>query len=133
MIYWILKHIKNLLEHKAIYVAIFFTIIITIASLISLNGIDLSSVRYEDKYLHIISFFFLTLSWLFVIKNKFNKFSLRILIFIAITLYGIIIELLQQDLTTYRHADIFDVLADITGILIAIAIFSRLSNWIKSI
>jgi len=121
------------LEHKAIYVAIFFTIIITIASLISLNGIDLSSVRYEDKYLHIISFFFLTLSWLFVIKNKFNKFSLRILIFIAITLYGIIIELLQQDLTTYRHADIFDVLADITGILIAIAIFSRLSNWIKSI
>jgi len=133
MIYWILKHIKNLLEHKAIYVAISFTIIITIASLISLNGINLNIVRHEDKYLHIIAFLFLTLIWLFVVQNKNKKYSLNILIFLVITLYGIIIEFLQQELTTNRQADLFDVLADITGTLIAIAIFSRLSNWIKSI
>ena len=61
-----LKHIKNLLLDKAIYVAFTITISIAILSFIKVpsEGLYVSS---SDKVSHSIAYFFLTLSWLYTI------------------------------------------------------------------
>jgi VanZ family protein len=37
--------------------------------------------------------------------------------------YGIVIEILQETTTTTRHADIFDVMANLTGATTAFVVF----------
>ena len=43
----------------------------------------------------------------------------------AIFIYGIIIEVLQGTLTSYREADLLDTFANLTGIVIAWVFFSK--------
>ena len=38
-------------------------------------------------------------------------------------IYGIVIEFLQEECTTTRHADVFDVLANFAGAIMALGIF----------
>ena len=61
-----LKHIKVLLEDNAIYIAVFFTILITIGSLVKSETIALEIVLISDKTYHFIAYFLLMLSWLYV-------------------------------------------------------------------
>ncbi|WP_367274559.1 VanZ family protein [uncultured Lutibacter sp.] len=118
--------IKNLLERKLyFFVAIYFTIVITIGSLISINSIiKLPSVNYLDKFLHILAYFLLTLSWLFALKKSFKLKKKFVLLIIVIFIYGIIIEVLQGSFTNYRQADIYDMFANLGGILIAYVFFN---------
>ena len=61
-----LKHIKALLEDNAIFIAIFFTISITIGSLVKSDVIAIEIVSISDKTIHFIAYFFLMLSWFYV-------------------------------------------------------------------
>ena len=107
------------------FVAISITIVITIGSLISINNvIKLPPVHYFDKFLHASAYFLLTLSWLFAFKKRIKLKKKFTLVLIIIFIYGIIIEVLQQSLTTYRQADLYDVFANLGGIIIAYAFFN---------
>ena len=53
-----LKHIKALLEDNAIFIAIFFTISITIGSLVKSDVIAIEIVSISDKTIHFIAYFF---------------------------------------------------------------------------
>jgi len=70
-----LKHIKALLEDNAIFIAVFFTISITIGSLVKSDVIAVEIVSISDKTIHFIAYFFLMLSWLYVFfkKKSFSK------------------------------------------------------------
>ena len=116
--------IKNLLERK-LYFFVAISISITIGSLISIkNIIELPSVPYFDKFLHASAYYLLTFSWLFALKKSFKLKNKFILVLIIIFIYGIIIEVLQASLTTYRQADLYDVFANLGGIGIAYVIFN---------
>jgi len=118
-----LKHIKVLLEDNAILVAIFFTISITIGSLVKSDVIAIEIVSISDKTIHFIAYFFLMLSWLYVFFKK-KSFSKNVkFIFIGCIVFGIIIEILQGVTTTYRTLSFLDVAANTLGVLFASTVF----------
>ncbi|NEW78720.1 MAG: hypothetical protein GZ086_04700 [Gelidibacter sp.] len=105
------------------YVALLLTIAITVGSLISFkNGLGIG-VLVSDKILHASGYFILTLSWLLAYGVKSSPMKSTILIASAVFIYGIIIEILQGLLTDYRQADLYDVFANLSGILVSIIFF----------
>jgi VanZ family protein len=76
-----------------------------------------------DKVVHGFMYFLLSLSWLNTLGSKKENVNYVLQILFLITLYGIIIEVLQEVLTTYRHGDIKDVIANIIGAIIAVLVF----------
>ena len=82
------------------------------------------AIRFGDKWAHICVFFLLTGIWLLVAELK-HWFSKNKIAWVsgAILLYGIIIEVLQEEFFETRSADIWDVVADIIGIVLAVLVF----------
>ena len=118
-----LKHIKSLLEDNAIYIAVFFTISITIGSLVKSDFIVVKSISVSDKIYHLIAYFLLMLSWLYVFckKETFQK-NVKYVI-LGCIIFGIIIEILQGIITSYRTASYLDIVANTIGVLLAVVIF----------
>lgn len=128
-----LKRIKILLEDKAIFIAISITIFIAILSLIKTDNILLESFSNSDKVYHAIAYFFLMLSWLYTFHKKeaFNK-NVKYVI-LACFIYGIIIEVLQGVTTTYRTASYLDMLANGSGVVLAVLAFHLFEKKIRVI
>lgn len=126
-----LRHIKALLLDKSVYIALIITFTIAVLSLIKLNP-DIVPVS-SDKMGHAIAYFFLMLSWLyaFIKKQEFNRFAFYSII--GCFIYGIIIEVLQAMITSYRTASYLDILANSTGILVAVLIFHLFEKKIRLI
>ena len=118
-----LKPIKSLLEDNAIYIAIFFTISITIGSLVKSDFIVVKPISVSDKAYHLIAYFLLMLSWLYVFckKETFQK-NVKYVI-LGCIIFGIIIEILQGIITSYRTASYLDIVANTIGVLLAAVIF----------
>ena len=118
-----LKPIKSLLEDNAIYIAVFFTISITIGSLVKSDFIVVKSISVSDKIYHLIAYFLLMLSWLYVFckKETFQK-NVKYVI-LGCIIFGIIIEILQGVITSYRTASYLDIVANTIGVLLAVLIF----------
>ena len=118
-----LKPIKSLLENNAIYIAVFFTISILFGSLVKLELIVVESISVSDKTYHLIAYFLLMLSWLYAFFKK-EKFQEHVkYIILACFIFGIIIEILQGVITSYRTASYLDILANTIGVLLAVVIF----------
>tara|TARA_B100000780_G_C21126231_1_gene457059 strand:+ start:7603 stop:7968 length:366 start_codon:yes stop_codon:yes gene_type:complete len=111
------------LEDNAIYIAIFFTISITIGSLVKSDFIVVKSISVSDKTYHLIAYFLLMLSWLnvFCKKETFQK-NVKYVI-LGCIIFGIIIEILQGIITSYRTASYLDIVANTIGVLLAVVIF----------
>ena len=108
-----------------LFIAISFTIAITVGSLISVNNVvELPPVRFLDKFLHALAYFLVTLSWLLTFYKSIKLPNKGVLVAIVVFIYGIIIEVLQGTLTIYRQADYFDMLANLVGIVIAWLFFN---------
>jgi len=109
-----LTRIKNLLERNAYSIAIALTIFITITSLISLKGIKTIdiTIHNSDKIAHFISYFALTTAWFFALQHILTTQKSKLFLIVLIIFYGILIEALQEGITTHRQADFYDVLAN---------------------
>ena len=97
-------------------IALTWTVIITVLSLVSLGSIGQSiPIANKDKYVHFIFYFCFTIFWLvYWQKRKYNIWNEILVLLFAIG-YGILMEILQGALTTYRTPDILDVVANSTG------------------
>ena len=117
-----LLRIKNLLVNNAIYFAVIITIAIAILSLVRLDlgNIPISS---SDKIGHTVAYFSLVLSWLYTFskKKQFNRFAVYSVL--GCITYGIIIEVLQDEMTSYRTASGLDIVANSVGVLIGTTLF----------
>ena len=118
-----LKPIKSLLENNAIYIAVFITISILFGSLVKSEFIVVESISVSDKTYHLIAYFLLMLSWLYAFfkKEKFQEYVKYIIL--GCFIFGIIIEILQGIITSYRTASYLDILANTIGVLLAVVIF----------
>lgn len=113
--------------------AIAWTTLIAFFCLVKLNNLPSISVSSADKYVHFTFHFVFTLLWGFYIFLNQHQLELKkigILVFVSLC-YGIVIELMQELFTTTRHADVFDVLANLTGATIAFLLLVIFKN-IKS-
>ena len=84
----------------------------------------------SDKIGHLLAYFTLCFSWLYAFKNNTFLGIKKHTIITLVILYGIIIEVLQGVLTTYRQADIYDVLANTTGVFLAVFLFQKVSRFL---
>ena len=123
----------NLLVPSSKYLlgAIIWTI--TIAVLCLESSSDLPSVKVIgiDKIVHVtFHFVFVNLWYLFFVNNNFTKNMNNLItktFFLSLT-YGVLIEIAQQLFTKTRQADILDVLANITGAILAVILIKILSQ-----
>jgi VanZ family protein len=121
-----LKAIKNLYKNNAFYIAVLITVCIAVLSLFNVSqlkpAINLSNI---DKYEHFLAYFTLTLSWFFAIQKSGKLVVYRFWLIMLVFLYGVLMEVLQQVLTDYRVADIYDVLANSSGIFFGVLFFEK--------
>ncbi|WP_369048018.1 VanZ family protein [Tenacibaculum sp. UWU-22] len=117
-----LKHTKNLLTNKNFYIALFITLLILFLSLIRIGKLPINFSNI-DKVEHTIAYSVLTLTWLIALKKQLSRKKTVFIVAFACIIYGIIIEILQGVLTSYRTFDYFDMIANSAGVLIALTIF----------
>lgn len=127
------------LARKGILLGAFgYTLALTIGSLIPPVQLVENPFRFMDKLLHAGAYFGLTLLWVVAcilfnrIFFRLKRFSpeVNIVLFVSVTaiIYGIIIEVLQGTMTTYRTSDGWDILANTTGVLLAVLLCSLFIN-----
>ena len=82
---------------------------------------DLFSLIYFDKWVHIGMFGLLTVLWCYPFI-KANKGSTKLFaqISFCVILYGIAMEFVQKYFAIDRSFDLFDILADMVGSLLAL-------------
>ena len=114
------KLIKNLLKDNIILIAISVTFAIAYLSLIKFPSVQ-PKINNVDKVEHAIGYFILTFSWLL---SFYKKTNLKTVIALSCVFYGIIIEVLQSKLTSYRTGDYLDVIANSVGVLLALLLFN---------
>lgn len=96
--------------------AVFWTIGLTILSLISLSDVKtFDAIVNKDKYVHFLFYFFFSILWGVVFNC--NKVKQIVLIFFVALFYGLMMEAAQGIFTTSRQPDFLDVLANSVGAL----------------
>ena len=126
------KLIKILLKDKIIFIAIFIAIAIGFLSLIKAPEPPIQ-ISYQDKIYHIIAYFTLALTWMLSYPVSRQKKMIKYVIAFGCVFYGIIIEVLQTTLTTYRTASFLDVVANSVGVFVALLIFNSIYKKIDAI
>lgn len=79
------------------------------------------SFKHADKLFHFSAYFGMTLLWhvyLFA-KEKTNNLKPNFWICLSIIGFGIIVEVIQRDLTTYRGFEWLDIVANTSGVILA--------------
>ena len=107
------------MERKKIYLAlaVFWTITITILSLITIGKItSFSSIENKDKYVHFTFYFVFTFLW--GIGFKCSKLKSSLFVLFGAICYGIFMEIAQGVFTSSRQPDGYDVLANSVGAFI---------------
>jgi len=108
----------------ALFLAIVYTLVLTIASLIQLGDLSVGAFSPTDKMLHLGASFVLAFVWmlfyLLKMEQKQNYIPAFIVISVLVIIFGMLIEVLQGVLTTYRQPDWADVVANSIGVLIAL-------------
>jgi len=105
--------------------SLIWTSLIIYLSLANIGKIKLIELEASDKLYHTACYFILGLLWLsfFFIKHGSLDTTKKLIIAISIVLFGIIIEVLQYVLTAYRTFDLWDAVANVVGVLVAILFF----------
>lgn len=91
--------------------------------LIKASELPQITIPYIDKYVHAVFHFVFSLLWFYAFRFSFktvHRVKLLSIVFVMSLVFGIAIELFQTYLTVTRNGDAVDVLANSTGVLLAI-------------
>jgi VanZ family protein len=114
---------------KVYWKALLWNALILLASLMPTDGLSDSrwmEFPYLDKIVHFLMYAILTMLILrenHVFKGKYRQINVLTISFAYVFLMGFFIEILQNSFFIGRNFDIFDVLANVTGALVALAGF----------
>ncbi len=110
-----------MLKKGLVVVSSFYSLALAILSLINING-KLPPIKNSDKLYHAIAYFIFTGLWYFTFyfTFEFKKNKALAFAFIASASFGIIIEILQGILTENRESDVYDVIANTVGTILAL-------------
>lgn len=98
--------------------AVAWTVFIAVMCLVSFDKLpSIASGKGADKLGHIAFHFAFTVLWYGYWENRGSRVLTKVVL--ASLAYGILIEFLQSALTTTRRADVYDVMANLTGALLA--------------
>ncbi len=111
-----LQLIKNWFLRNSLLVAIALSAAIVLVSLVNTKSLPTNSISISDKLLHAVAYFMLIWSWMLVFRNNLTIKS-KLLIFIVLVVFGIILELFQERTGQNRSGDFKDVLANMLGLM----------------
>ncbi|WP_298894135.1 VanZ family protein [uncultured Psychroserpens sp.] len=106
------------LKKWALPIVIAYAIALTIGSLVHIGSIPSLGFSFDDKIYHFLAYFVFTI----LVFNYFNTKQIHRAILISaciVVVYGIIIEVLQNMITSYRTLDVYDVVANALGVVFA--------------
>ncbi|HET8837371.1 MAG TPA: VanZ family protein [Flavobacteriaceae bacterium] len=114
-----------------LYVAIAYSLALFILSLMNIDSLPKLEISNVDKIFHATAYCGLVIVWyvhyFMTSKNQF-KWPPLLIICLCAVVFGIIIEILQGKATTYRTEDVFDMLANFSGTVIAVFLILILKN-----
>ena len=82
---------------------------------------------FDDKLYHATAYIIMGFVWGVYLLHQ-SKSNYILLSFLIGTLFGIIIEVLQVTLTSYRSFDFFDIIANILGLCLGLILVSFIKN-----
>jgi VanZ family protein len=117
-----MQDIKSLWKPKyLVVVGVVYTVLIKVALMAPIVDVPKTEIPFADKIVHIVinAGLFIIWSWyaLTQIPKVLVKKTLYVL-FVCTLFYGIIIEFLQEFFVLTRSADVFDVVANIFGLVL---------------
>ena len=121
-----LQLMRTWLKGKMLLIAVAITLSLVILSLIKIPAHNFG-VTHLDKWQHCFAYFVLSISWLIVFYKKKKK----LLVVLCCILLGVIIEILQNELTSYRTGDYHDVIANSLGVLLGLFAFNKIGTKIE--
>ncbi|WP_346880702.1 VanZ family protein [uncultured Algibacter sp.] len=107
---------------KIVFIStVLYTTALLVASLMTLHKVPSLGVAFSDKVYHFGAYFVLTLLWFatFLLVFKCVKKHAIFYAVILAVIFGIIIEMLQGAYTVSRAYDIYDMMANTMGALLA--------------
>ncbi|MGB7786968.1 MAG: VanZ family protein [Salinimicrobium sp.] len=113
--------------------ALAYTLLVLYLSLINLADTPIKDLGVSDKVMHCGAYFGLGLLWSFfaIFNYKNDRFFAKILVVcFASIAFGIFIEVLQKALTSYRQLDLFDVVANTIGVVLAALLVWSLKDFL---
>ncbi len=124
-------------DKVVLFLAVLYSLLITALSLVQLGDLSVGTFSPTDKMLHGLAYFCLGAIWFFylVVRKESDQHEIGgfIKISLAITLFGMFIEVLQGTLTSYRQPDWSDVLANTTGVIFALLFFIIFKSFINRV
>jgi VanZ family protein len=105
-----------------LWTAVSWSALIAFLCLVQLQNAPFKGVSNLDKLVHIIFHAVFTLLWFLYFNVRLNKtkYSKSLLISVLFSFfYGVTIEIMQEFFTASRHADLYDVFANLLGAALA--------------
>lgn len=124
----VLKYIYPIATDKS-YITFLPAVLLTagIAVLSLAEASSMPSVALNDKLIHGLMYAFLAVAWVLPLQ-KYMSSPLRanLLVWICVTAYGSLMEMLQRFCTLSRSGDMADLYADALGALIGLSLIAML-------
>jgi len=129
IIYYLQMTTRLLLVLKkwALPILVVYALALAVFSLIRLSDIPSLGFSFDDKIYHFVAYFIFTcIAYNFFRQTKLTQSLL--IASVSVTIYGIIIEVLQLAMTTYRTLDVYDIIANTLGALVSALVLQFLNN-----
>jgi VanZ family protein len=114
---------RRLIPHIRTVLTAIIILVLSIGEPGSTGRMVFSIVPHADKVFHILMYFALTVTLLLEFRHQVKRKRTLILIICGAFAYGVVMELFQKYLTNSRSLEIYDMIANLIGILIATMLF----------
>lgn len=104
---------------------------LSLASSRTFDEVPLFNIPYLDKIVHLCMYFGFMSVIIFENRVKLKNNTLLFLIALFPLLYGILMEILQEILTTTRSGSFYDVIFNSAGITISIFLWLLIKSFMK--
>lgn len=113
-----------MLKKHALIIAVCYALALATVSLIKINDLPNAGIPFADKIFHFLAYSVLVFLWgnAFFFKFKYKKSKAMLYAAVLSIILGIIIEVLQGSITTSRHTDVYDAIANTLGVIITVLI-----------
>lgn len=107
-----------------LFLAIVYTVVLTVASLINIDGVPKIGFSFDDKIYHFLAYLILAILWVTYIRHH-PKNGKVLIATIILILFGVILELVQHRFNPNRTYDNLDLLANCLGVVVGMLIAVR--------
>ena len=113
-----------MLKKLSLFAAVSWTLIVFSLCLVKSSEIPVVNIVNLDKLVHAFFHFVFVILWFTWFSYQYKQvayYKLVAIVFILSVFYGVAIEVAQLVFTETRFADVFDVLANLTGAVLGVA------------